>query len=457
MKFSIMKKLCAGVAAVIISLSLSACGLKNTANGSADPHANDSASCTNKLKFPYAEKVVVWAWYPQMQKFADIFNSKHKDVQVCWTNAGQGSPEYTKFNNAIKAKKGAPDIIQLEYEAMPQFVAGAQKHLVDLGKYGMNNFKDDYTPGAWSDVTMGGGEQVYGVPVDQGPFVMYINQTVFDKYNVRVPTTWSEFEEAGKDLKAAGYKGYLTDWNPSGTAVNISLFAQTGTKVYSYKASSADKVGINFDQPGVKKVLSYWQKLVKEGLSDTTDANTTDWNNQMLTGNYAAYVQASWLVGYLKGLKNDTSQKFRVYPAPKWDDSTPYVNQGGSAWAVTDQAKDTKVAAKVAREIFDSDEAQKVAVEEAGLFPTWARMLESGTFKGMKESFFGDQKINEIEGPAAQAYQGYEFLPFQTYAYDQQTKAFTKIVKDGGSPDSGVKDLNDTLKQYAKQQGFALR
>ncbi len=453
-------KLLAAIAAGAMTLTVAACGSGSNASGTkinSDKTANNNAQCQNKVKKSGVQKVTVWAWYPAIEQVVDNFNETHDDIQVCWTNAGQGGPEYTKFNNTIKAKTGAADVIQLEYEAMPQFVAGAEKHLVDLSQFGFDKYKSDYTEGAWEGVSMGSDKSVYGVPVDLGPFVMYVRQDIFDKYNVKVPTTWDEFAQAGRDLKAAGYDGYLSDWAPNGTAVNLALFAQKDENVYDYSASAADKVGINFNSKGVQEVMKYWQDLVKEGLVDTTDANTTDWNTNMLSGKYACYVQASWLTGYIKGLDGSSQGNFKMYKAPVWDSSTPDVNQGGSAWAVTDQAKDTKAAYEVARELFDSDKAQEIGVTDGGLFPAWTKKLNSDSFKNMEEAFLGNQKLNEITIPTAEGYKGYAFLPFQTYAYDEQVKAFTKIVKDGDSIESNLKSLDTTLTDYAKKQGFTIK
>lgn len=454
-----MNRIIAAIAAGVVALSLAACGNGGSNSGSAvhdDKKANANAQCQNTIKHPGAEKVTVWSWYPAIQKVVDLYNSTHSKLQVCWTNGGQGGSEYTRFNNVIKAKTGAPDVIQLEYEAMPQFVAGAQKHLVNLNQFGFGKYKSNYTNGAWNAVSMGSSNAAYGVPVDLGPFVMYVNQDVFDKYHVKVPTTWSEFAQAGHQLKAAGYKGYLSDFAPNGTAVNLALFAQKNANVYNYSASAPDKVGINLDSPGVKQVMSFWQKLIREGLVDTTDANTTDWNSNLLSGKYATYVQASWLTGYIKGLKGSNKVHFRIYKAPVWDSSTPMVNQGGSAWSVTDQAKDTKAAYEVARDLFGSPQAQHIGVTDGALFPSWTQELNSASFKNMTEPFLGNQKVNDITIPTAEGYKGYEFLPFQTYAYDEQVKAFTRIAKQNGDIDSNLKGLDNTLTAYAKRQGFTI-
>lgn len=105
-----MKKAIAALAAGVMALTIAACGGGSGSNTASKIHndkkANDSAQCQNKVKKPGVEKVTVWAWYPAIEKIVDQFNETHDDLQVCWTNAGQGSPEYTKFNNTIKAKTG---------------------------------------------------------------------------------------------------------------------------------------------------------------------------------------------------------------------------------------------------------------------------------------------------------------------------------------------------------------
>lgn len=451
--------------AAAMMLTVAACGssgsssAQNSAAVHSDKTANNNASCTNTVKHKDAQKVTVWAWYPGIEDVVDDFNNTHEDLQVCWNNAGQGGPEYTKFQNTIKAGTGAPDVIQLEYEAMPQFMAGKEQHLVDLAQFGFNDHKSDYTEGSWKSVQLGTEDKVYGVPVDLGPFVMYVREDIFKKYNVDVPTTWDEYAEAAQKLKDAGYDGYMTDFPLNQTAMLLAFIAQTGDDVYTYSASDPTKVKVNYDSEGTKKVLNYWKDLVDKGLVDTTDSNTTDWTTNILSGKYATWVQASWQTGYLAQSSDDGGKAdsgFRIYNAPKWDDSTPDVNQGGSAWAVTDQAKDTKAAYEVARELFGSDSAQKIGVTTGGLFPAWTKMLKSDYFKNMEVPFLGDQKPNEITIPVAEGYKGYSFLPFQTYAYDEQAKTLKSIYQQNKGVDDGLKALDDTLNNYAKQQGYTV-
>src|SRR5215468_8254315 len=99
--------------AALVASVLTGCGDGSSTGGEAP-----KASCTNKIVKADAPQVTVWAWYPAFQDVVDLFNNSHTDVQICWTNAGQGNDEYTKFSTTVEAGKGAPDVVMLEDEVL---------------------------------------------------------------------------------------------------------------------------------------------------------------------------------------------------------------------------------------------------------------------------------------------------------------------------------------------------
>lgn len=456
-------KVAAMVVACCMAISVGACGSGGnpSAGGktaiSNNPKANDKAKCQNTIKKTGAEKVTVWAWFPAFDKIVDNYNDKHDDVQLCWTKMPDGMTTYQKFTTAIKAKSGGPDIIQLGYDAMPQYVSGVEKHLVDLNKFDVKQIKSRYTQGGWNSVTLGS-DSVYGVPIDSGPFIMIYRKDIFEKYGVKVPTTWDEYEQAGKELRQKGFSGHIGNFEPNGTGWNLALFSQAGAKVYQYSASDPEKVGVNFESKGVEKVLEYWQRLKKEDVVASDDSFTAEWYKKIVDGSYASYVSASWVTGYIKGVSGaDQDAVWQVAKAPVWDSSSPSVNYGGSAIAVTDQAKHTEKAAQVAMDMFKDEKAQDIAVTDSGLFPTWTKKLQSPEFINKEDPFFANQKVNGVFAETAKGYNGFEYLPFQTYAFDEQTKSFTKIIREGGNIAATMKDLDKTLSTYATQQGFSVK
>ncbi len=108
------------------------------------------------------------------------FEAKNPNIKVKVTNAGTNKDEYNALSNAIEAGSGAPDIAQIEYYALPEYVI--RGHLENLSDLGASDFKDFYTPGTWSSVNINDG--VYALPMDSGPMAWFYNKGVFDKAGV---------------------------------------------------------------------------------------------------------------------------------------------------------------------------------------------------------------------------------------------------------------------------------
>ena len=126
----------AAASAVAISALLAACSAGGGGDSTGTPDAGgDASGCTNTITKTDLPAVSVWGWYPNMDKVVDNFNAGNDEVQACWTNVGQGNDEYDKFQTAISAGTGAPDVIMLEADRIPNYVV--QEALVDISDFGI--------------------------------------------------------------------------------------------------------------------------------------------------------------------------------------------------------------------------------------------------------------------------------------------------------------------------------
>ena len=398
--------------------------------------------------------VSTWAWYPGFEEVVDLFNNTHDEVQVCWTNAGSGTAEYDKFSTTIEAGSGAPDVIMLENEVVPSFVI--RDSLVDLSEYGANDVAENYGAGAWKDVSIGDG--VYAIPVDGGPIGMMYRADIFDEYGIAVPTTWEEFAAAGAQLKAAGFPGYFTNFPTNGNGYLQALLQQAGTEAFSWDVATPTELGVDIDSESTRRVLNYWDGLVTDGVVATDDSFTTDWNTQLATGGYAVNIAAAWGPGYLSGLEGlDEDADWKAAPIPQWTAADDIqVNYGGSTFAVTTQSKQPELAAVVAKEIFGTEEAWKIGIEKATLFPLWLPILNSDYFAAFETPFFGGQESNaEVFIPASNGYAGMAYSPFQSTAYEKVTdRLYDAMVEKKTTVDEAAGLFQQDIVDYATAQGF---
>ncbi|MEU7869908.1 extracellular solute-binding protein [Dactylosporangium sp. NPDC049140] len=396
--------------------------------------------------------IKVWAWYPAFQGVVDLFNRTHTDIRIEWTNAGTGQDQYTKLQTALKAGKGAPDVVMLEFQEMPTFQL--TKHLVDLGRYGANGIKGNYVDWAWKQVSRG--DAVYSIPVDAGPMAMLYRQDVFDQYGLAVPKTWADFKAQAQKLKAAAPDKFMTDFGANDGGFMTGLMWQSGARPYRYDTSSPQAINVSVNSDPARKVMSYWEDMVDTGLADTTAYGTTDFYNGLGSAKYATYIAAGWGPGYLASVAKTTAGKWKAAPLPQWNAGEDAQGDwGGSSFAVTDQTKHPQQATKVAMEIFGSNkDAWKIGIDEAFLFPTATPILQWDYFRTKQYDFFGGQQVNEVFIPAYNGVKEFDWSPFNSYNFSQLTTAVGQAVEKKTSWPEALATVQQNVTQYASSQGF---
>ncbi|MGW4637394.1 extracellular solute-binding protein [Sphaerisporangium sp. NPDC004334] len=450
------KSLITAAALLAAAGALAACS-PDQGKSTANPGGNNASSCTNTITKKDLPVVTMWGWYPNTQLVVDNFNKQNNEVQVCWTNVGQGGDEYQKFQTAISAGTGAPDVIMVEMDRIPTFQI--QNALVDIRKYGFDAVKANYSEGAWKDVSVG--EAVYGVPVDGGPLAMIYRKDVFDKYKITPPKTWDEYEKAAQKVKDAGGP-HFGDLGANVPALLMALQIQKGAAPFTYDPAQPKSIGVKLNDQASKDVFDYWGGLAKKGLVGTQDQFTPEYISGVINGKYATYISAAWAPGYLTGAgvgKGKDTGKFAVAPLPQWDPANPVqVNWGGSAFSVTSQAKNPELAAKVAYGLYADDDSLKDGWTNQVIFPLNLKALKSPEFVDAKVGFFNGQQANkEVYVPAADAYKGVTYSPFGQYYFDAMTKQVSAMIEGSVTGAQAADRLQEDVAAYAKEQGFTVQ
>ncbi|MBF9131655.1 extracellular solute-binding protein [Plantactinospora sp. S1510] len=445
------RRILAAATALVAASGLVACSSDGDGGGT------DASNCTNKITKTDLPVVTMWAWYPNMQLVVDNFNKQNTEVQVCWTNVGQGGDEYDKFQTAISAGTGAPDVIMIEMDRIPNFQI--QNAIVDIKKYGFDAVKANYSEGSWKDVSVG--DAVYGVPVDGGPMGMIYRKDIFDKYGITPPKTWPEYEQAAQKVKDAGGPQF-GDLGANVPAVMMALQIQKGASPFAYDPAQPKSIGVKMNDQGSKDVLDYWGGLAKKGLVGTQDQFTPEYISGVINGKYATYISAAWAPGYLTGAgvgQGQDTGKFAVAPLPQWDTANPVqVNWGGSSFAVTKQAKKPELAAKAAYGLYADKESLTDGWTNQVIFPLNLTALNSPEFVDLKVKFFGGQQANkEVYVPASNAYKGMTYSPFGQYYFDAMTKQISEVIKGSVTGSQAADRLQEDVAKYAKEQGFTVQ
>ena len=185
--------------AVVSALALAGCssGGADTGGGSGGGGAAACAPSEGAVDLTFT------SWVPGMDKVVELWNEKNPDIQVEFTTGPSGNAgTYQNFFNQIKAGN-APDIGQVEYDALPNF--RVQDGLENIAACkGIADAKGQFVDWTWSQVTFGEDDAVYAIPQDSGPMAMYYRADLFEAAGIPVPTTWEEYAKAAAQIKAQG-------------------------------------------------------------------------------------------------------------------------------------------------------------------------------------------------------------------------------------------------------------
>jgi multiple sugar transport system substrate-binding protein len=396
-------------------------------------------------------ELTFWAWGPQYQAEVDAFNKKYPNMKVTLQNNGSNNDEYTKLQNVLKAGSGAPDLVQLEYAAMPQFALGGS--LVNLNEYGLANMSDKFSASTWSGSQFNGA--LYGLPQDAGPMVMFYRQDVFDQFGLKVPTTWEEYIADAKKLHAADPSKFIAaDTGDPGEA--SGLIWQAGGRPFQ---TSGENVTVNLADKGTKKWADTYQPLLDDKLVDTATAGfTPEWNAGLANGKFATLVTGAWAAGTLQRRIPDAAGKWRVAPMPQYEAGDKVsAQQGGSLTAITKNAKNKLAAVGFMQWIAADKDANKIWTDLGG-FPTTTATLESSDWQNQAIPYFGGQKINKIFADASENVgKGWQFLPFQTYANSIFADTAGQAYVGQTTIEKGLLDWQKSIVSYGKSQGFQVK
>lgn len=432
-------------------------------------------------------QISVWSWEPSMAALIADFEARNPDVHVTQI----GTADYSKLNSAIQDGYGTPDVVQLEYFALPQYAVSGQ--LRDLTSR-TTNYGSFYTPGSWSSVQLDG--RVYGVPMDSGPMAFFYNQDVFEQAGVDAAKirTWDDYYRAAKKLKENGV--YIAADDGDASFYNAMIWLAGGRP---YNTSHDGKeVSITLDtDTGTQEFTRFWQQMIDEDLVNTRlDTWSDDWKQALGSGTVASLFAGAWMPSLLLVDVPGTAGLWRVAQMPTAHGNLTNAENGGSALGVLSSSRRPEASWRFIEYVCHETAGIMTRVD-GGAFPADNATLNSANFlnkttvrdaRGIEVPYFGGQKFNTVLAQAASHVStGYQYLPFEVYArsdfratvgaaytwvndehtyYDAVRREREGLIQRKDMPQSpgpqvtlreGIERWQSDLKEYGANQGFTMR
>ncbi|HEU5223956.1 MAG TPA: extracellular solute-binding protein [Candidatus Lumbricidophila sp.] len=422
-------------------LGLSACAPSGSSGGGISQADIDAA-----LKSTTDITLDVWGWNDAAPAYAE-FTKKYPHIKVNWVkNEGPGDV-LTKFQNAVKAGSGGPDLLGVEYQAISQLALPGS--LQDLSAAGLTDTLSQYVDSVRKGVQVNG--KPYALPNDQGPMVMIYNKALYAQAGVTsAPKTWEEFADAAKKIHALAPDAYIANAPDAGLAT--SLLWASGSK--AFQASSAKDLKINLQDDSAKKVATLWGDLAKEGLLSPVGTWSDEWNRALDNNKLATLLMGSWMINGLDDHAKPAGS-WDVAQIPSFDGKPASAMNGGSGIAMAAGSK-KKAAAAGLLQFLSNPDTQLANALAGKVFPSIKSVLSNKDFLGQAfKAYKPGFKANEQGLKSAESVvDGWQYLPFQGYANDAYknyvSKAFTEKTDVNAAFVAWQKDLVD----YGTSQGF---
>ncbi|GAA2288900.1 sugar ABC transporter substrate-binding protein [Streptomyces ruber] len=427
-----------------LALAATACG---GSDGGTNPTSLSRADIEAALE--KGGTLTVWAWEPTLEQVAADFEKAHPAVEIDLVNPGVNGDQYTALQNAVSAERGVPDVAQIEYFAMGQYVL--TEELTDLTDYGAGELADAYTPGPWNGVK-GGGEGIYGLPMDSGPMALFYNKRVFDRHGIDVPTTWDEYVEAARALHEADPKAYIT--NDIGEAgFTTSMLWQAGSRPYRVDGTT---VGVDFSDPGAEAYTTVWQQLLDEKLVTPIASWSDEWYKGLADGTIATLATGAWMPANLASGAAGAAGDWRVAPLPQWTEGGATSAENGGSALTLPRLGANEALAYAFVEYAGAGEGVQTRVA-GGAFPATVAQLDSKEFQDTKFDYFGGQQANRIFAEsAANVAADWTYLPYQIYANSVFNDTVGKAYVSDTRLTDGLKTWRDASLRYGEEQGFTV-
>jgi raffinose/stachyose/melibiose transport system substrate-binding protein len=287
---TIVRALAVLAATGITAVSLSACV---PTGGSTESAKGGGGSATSGT-------VNWWGWTPELataKAYITEFNKQYPKIKVNYKQVTIANWE-AALRPALASSSG-PDVFGMQPGSyVSEFGSFAEDLTPVVEKKLGSDWKSKLAPIGVSGLT--GKGKLTALSVGSGyAGNLWINQGLFDKYKVKVPTTLDEWVQACKTFKANGQGCFVQGASQEGfdqdTLQSIAGSVEPG---FWSKASKGDA---RWDSASMVQTLTIWKKLFTDGIMQPGAvgyAQYPDANNAFLTGKYAMVQMGSWYNQY---------------------------------------------------------------------------------------------------------------------------------------------------------------
>jgi ABC-type glycerol-3-phosphate transport system substrate-binding protein len=333
--------------------------------------------------------------------------------------------------------EGSPDLADIEQNTFPRFMADDKICFEPLNAWidrdGINNkivqsrqnlyrYKANY----------------YGIEHALTPVTMAYRKDLFDRYNIKVPTTWAEYKDAAAKFKPYGITISAPGDMRRGIPDDIYIFLRASNSDY------ADTQGELNVSPAYRQLLADYRQLQRDGMTYSFETDEERWLG-MREDKVATYITADWAAGWLKDNVPEQAGKWTMAALPKFDSRSSGTScNGGTGLTMLKYTKKDKEALWDLVKFLQVDTNN--AVQKFKMISLFPVVYDAMPLCGAPDPYFGGQNLGALYQDLAKE------MPIQNQA------AWKGVWNDAMSANAyDYYEGNITLDQYISLGTEAIR
>jgi raffinose/stachyose/melibiose transport system substrate-binding protein len=246
-----------------------------------------------------------WGWTPDQavaENAIKSFNKQYPNIHITFKKIQDA--DYAAALRPALASSSGPDVFNLLVGGTGATVKTYGVDAVDLTpamkKLRGSNWKQGLFTTGVTDFTVGG--QLKAAPIGKvAAGMMWINLDLFNKFNLKPPTTLAEWQSVCKVFRANNLGCFREGVDPAGFEQDTLHTIANSVQPGFYEKAIAGKA--KWSDPAMVKTLTIWKNLQSDGILDPGALGIQqypDVNNAFLSGKVAMVQMGTWYRQYTR-------------------------------------------------------------------------------------------------------------------------------------------------------------
>ncbi|MCR5776655.1 MAG: extracellular solute-binding protein [Lachnospiraceae bacterium] len=238
------------------------------------------------------ENLLIWSYYETeaqstgLDQIIDAFNASQDKYSASWEYVPMS--EFDKRIARAYTEQELPDIVIIDNPDMQKFIQ--MDMFEDISNYAKTlDLENSYYSSAVSTVRYNG--KYYGVPFNSNNVCLIYRPDLLAKYNVEVPESWDEFDEAAHALTKDGNFGFLMS----------TIDSEQGAFQLMSWIMAASESETSVDASAISDTFTLLCKLTNDGCMsvDCMNYNQNDVARRFIKGDIAMMENGPWVLPLL--------------------------------------------------------------------------------------------------------------------------------------------------------------